>query len=86
DALNPGLTPLTALSLATPRPTLTPHASLQDADGNPVYETSVVLTQDTANRKRGDRVTVRLSAFAAAGATGKEYAVWLGAPLGTLSS
>jgi uncharacterized protein len=86
EALNPGLMPLTALALATTRPTITPHATLKDADGNPVYETSVLLTQDTANRRRGDRVTLLLSAFAAAGATGKEYAVWLGAPLGTMPS
>jgi hypothetical protein len=84
EAFNPDVTPLTALAIPNPRPIVNASASLRDADGNPVYETAALLTQDSGARRRGDRVTLKLNSFAAAGATGKEFTVWLGAPVGTL--
>lgn len=78
EQFNADLRPLSALALTSQSPRLRPSLSLRDADGLPVYETEAVLLQNPGNR----RVTVRLVPFAAAGATGKEFAVWLGAPSG----
>lgn len=79
EQFNAELMPLSALALTSQAPRLKASASLRDADGLPVYETDAVLTQNPANR---ERVTVRLVPFAAAGATGKELAVWLGMAAG----
>lgn len=68
-----------AVALTSQSPRLKPSLALRDADGFPVYETDAVFTKNTDNRQRGERLTLRLVPFAAAGATGKEFAIWLGA-------
>ena len=82
EQYNPDLKPFTALALTNSSPRLKTNVGLRDADGLPVYETEGVLRQDTGQRRAGERVTLRLTPFAAAGATGKELAVWLGAASG----
>jgi uncharacterized protein len=81
EYFNPDLSPLSALALASPQPKLRPSVSLRDADGLPVYETDGVLMQN-GSFASGRRVTLRLIPFASAGALNKEFAVWLGAPVG----
>jgi hypothetical protein len=68
------------LTSASPR--LKTNVGLRDADGLPVYETEGVVRQDLEQHRAGERVTMRLTPFASAGATGKELAAWLGAAAG----
>jgi hypothetical protein len=82
EQFNAELTPLSTLALASQSPRLRTHSSLHDADGLPVYETDAVLIQNTASRRSGERATLRMVPFAAAGATGKNFVVWLGAAVG----
>ncbi len=82
EQYNPDLKPFAAVAFTSAAPKLKPHATLRDADGLPVFETEGVVTRDTGQRRAGERVTLRLTPFAAAGATGKELAVWLGAANG----
>ena len=49
----------------------------RDPDGMTIFETEGVAIEDTARHKAGERVTIRLVSFAAAGAHGHEYRVWL---------
>jgi DUF1680 family protein len=74
---NPELEPLTAYAPAVAEPRLTMSANYRDPDGLSVFETEGVAVEDTARHKAGDRVTIRLVSFAAAGAHGHEYRVWL---------
>jgi DUF1680 family protein len=80
EHFNPEPTPLLAIALASSQPKLRPSVSLHDADGLLVYETDGVLMQN-GSFTEGRRVTLRLVPFASAGAAGKEYAVWLNAPV-----
>ncbi len=77
ELYNPGLSPFTAIALTNPKPQLRTSATYRDADGLPVYETDVVVTQDTKKHKAGERATMRLVPFASAGAHGHQFAVWL---------
>lgn len=78
EQYNANLKPFAALALMSQAPRLKTNVGLRDADGLPVYETEGVVRQDTRQHRAGERVTLRLTPFAAAGATGKELAVWLG--------
>ncbi|MDX2031726.1 MAG: glycoside hydrolase family 127 protein [Blastocatellia bacterium] len=80
---NPGLGAVNAAAPATPTPRLTPSAEYRDPDGLPIYETEGVLQLETEKAKAGDLITLRLVPFAAAGAHGHEYAVWLPRPNGS---
>ncbi len=82
EQYNPDLKPLAAVALTGAAPKLKTNVGLRDADGLPVYETEGIVTRDTGQHRAGERVTLRLTPFAAAGATGKELAVWLGAAAG----
>jgi DUF1680 family protein len=73
---NPDLNPLSAIALMNQPPRLKISATYRDADGAPVYETEAVLTQDTEKHKAGERITLRLVPFAAAGAHGHQFSVW----------
>lgn len=73
---NPGLTP-EAASISIRSPQLKTSGGYRDADGGPVYEMPAVVTQDTDGYKAGDRITLRLVPFAAAGASGSPFSVWL---------
>ncbi len=73
---NPGLTPQSAAISVRP-PQLKPSVRYRDADGGPVYEMPAVVTQDTESYKAGERITLRLVPFAAAGAGGSQFSVWL---------
>lgn len=77
---NPGLSPVTAAAPATPSPRLTTSAEYRDPDGLPVYETEGILLQETGKAKAGELIALRVVPFAAAGAHGHEYAVWLPRP------
>lgn len=74
---NPDLEPLAAYAPAEAQPRLSMSATYRDPDGLTVYETDGVALQDTARHKAGERTTIRLVSFAAAGAHGHEYRVWL---------
>ena len=82
EQFNPDLKPFPAVALTSAAPKLKANATLRDADGLPVYETEGIVRQDTEQHRAGERVTLRLTPFAVAGATGKELAVWLGAAAG----
>ncbi len=79
EQYNPDLKPFGAVALTSAAPKLKTNVGLRDADGLPVYETEGSVTRDTGQHRAGERVTLRLTPFASAGATGKELAVWLGA-------
>jgi hypothetical protein len=64
-----------AISIRPPQ--LKSSVSYRDADGGPVYEMPAVVTQDTEMFKTGERITLRLVPFASAGASGREFSVWL---------
>ncbi len=69
--------PLAALALNPGQAhTLKPVANLRDADGAPVYETEAVLAQEVNGHRAGERVSLRLTPFAAAGTNGSEYQIW----------
>jgi DUF1680 family protein len=76
ELYNPGLNPLSAVALTNQPPQLKISATYRDADGAPVYETDAVLAQDTEKQKAGERITLRLVPFAAAGAHGHQFSVW----------
>jgi hypothetical protein len=76
ELYNPGLNPISAIALTNQPPQLKTSATYRDADGLPVYETDAVLAQDTEKQKAGERVTLRLVPFAAAGAHGHQFSVW----------
>lgn len=76
EQFNPGL----ALSAATIPARLTQlktNLTVRDADGFPVYEAQAVAAQNLDKIHAGDRMTVRLVPFAAAGASGSQFSVWL---------
>lgn len=78
EQYNSELKPFSAVALTSASPRLKTNVGLRDADGLPVYETEGVMRQDNGLYRAGERVTLRLTPFASAGATGKELAVWLG--------
>ncbi len=81
EYFNPDLAPLSALALASPQPRLRSLVSMRDTDDLPIYETDGVLMQN-GSFTQGRRVNLRLVPFASAGALGKEFTVWLNAPVG----
>jgi uncharacterized protein len=82
EQYNSDLKPFSALALTSQAPRLKTNVGLRDADGLPIYETEGIVKQDTGQHRAGERVTLRLMPFAAAGGTGKELAVWLGMATG----
>lgn len=74
---NPELDALTSVALLQKQPQFRSSTTYRDADGMPVYETPAVVTQDGEKLKAGERVTLRLVPFAAAGASGQEFIIWL---------
>ncbi len=85
ELYNPDL-PISGVALAHQQPQLKTSATYRDADGLPVYETEAVVTQDTEKYKAGERVTLRLTSFASAGAHGHQFLVWLPRAAGPASS
>ncbi|HEX9002059.1 MAG TPA: beta-L-arabinofuranosidase domain-containing protein [Blastocatellia bacterium] len=77
EQYNPGLNLISAAAISIRPPQLKSSVSQRDADGGPVYETPAVLMQDTEMFKTGERITLRLVPFASAGASGREFGVWL---------
>jgi uncharacterized protein len=83
---NPELDALANVALLQKQPQFRSSTTYHDADGQPVYETQAVVTQDGEKRKAGERVTLRLVPFAAAGASGKEFIVWLSPASGSAAT
>jgi uncharacterized protein len=78
---NQVLQPLDLVTLASEKPQLKTAIGIRDADGMPVYETEGVVTSDIEGYKAGTRVPLRFVSFAAAGAEGTPYHIWLTRPV-----
>jgi hypothetical protein len=77
EQYNPGLNPISAVAISNRPPQLKTSVNYRDADGLPVYEMQAAATQDTEKFKSGERITLRLTPFASAGAGGGQFSVWL---------
>lgn len=77
ELFNPGLNPISVVALPNRAPQLKSSLTYRDADGLPVYEIQALINEDTEKFKAGERVTLRLSPFASAGASGSQFTVWL---------
>jgi DUF1680 family protein len=77
EQYNPEINPISAVAISNRPPQLKTSAGYRDADGLPVFETQAVIAQDTEKFRAGESVTLRLVPFAAAGASGSQFTVWL---------
>lgn len=75
--LNPGLSPLTAAAITASPPALSTSLTYMDAEGKPVYETEAIVQEEAEKFNPGERIALRLSPFATAGAYGHPFSVWL---------
>jgi hypothetical protein len=80
ERFNQVIRPVSAVSPSAKQPQLKVVIGVMDADRQPIYETEGIVAQDIDGHKLGDRVPLRLSAFASAGADGTKYSVWLPRP------
>jgi DUF1680 family protein len=80
ERFNPVVNPVSVVSPVGRQPQLKVVIGVVDADRQPVYETEGIVTHDINGHRLGDRVPLRLSAFASAGADGTRYSVWLPRP------
>ncbi len=80
ERFNQVISPVSAVSPSEKQPQLKVVIGVMDADRQPVYETEGIVTHDIDGHKLGERVPLRLSAFASAGADGTKYSVWLPRP------
>lgn len=74
------LEPLDVVTIASGRLELKTVSGVRDADGLPVYEAEGVVTSDITGYKAGSRTALRFVPFAAAGAEGTPYHIWLTRP------
>jgi DUF1680 family protein len=74
---NPLLRSLEAVALGSSTPQLNPSLSTRDADGQPLYETEGVVLRDLEGYRAGDRIVLRFSPYAAAGASGSTFTAWI---------
>jgi DUF1680 family protein len=78
---NQVIQPLDLVTLASEKPQLKTAIGILDADGMPVYETDGVVTSDIEGYKAGMRLPLRFVPFAAVGAEGTPYHIWLTRPV-----
>ncbi len=74
---NPEFRPLSSVALFGEQIQLKTSLTYRSADDLPVYETEGIIVDQAENLKPGDRVILRLTPFASAGAYGDQFQVWL---------